>query len=153
MISYTRDLAGGGWRGRFILKNGNGTLRTGVPAGSFTATIVNPQDTALTTPTVGESVMKSGVYSFLILDTFLETHGLGGYGGVIEVLTAAPVLRDSIDASFGFFEGTVERRANAWFKGRIEIQNDDELVYYGEDGVTRLYRSEKLDLSREVRAP
>lgn len=154
MISFTRDVRGG-WRGWFVLKNNSGTLRTGVSQGSFTVTVVNPQDTATVTPAVSESTQKPGLYSFLIPDSFMATHGLGSYGTVVEVTVTGggPPFTDSIGSSFGFFEGTVARRWNAWVRGKVEIQNDDELVYFAEDEVTPLYRNRKLDSSREPLAP
>ncbi len=155
MIHYSRDVLNGGWRGSFVVKNSIGTLRTGIPSGSFAVTIVNPQDTAQVAPTVVESTQKPGLYRFLIADSFLTAHGLGSYDTVVEVnvVGGGPAFRDAVGAPFGYFEGVVSRRANAWFRGRIALQNDDEIVYYAEDGLTALFRNNKLDSSREVMAP
>lgn len=150
-VSFTRDLSGGGWRGWFVVKNNSGTLRTGIAAGNFTATVVNPQDSANTVPAVAESVQKPGLYSFLIPDAFLATWGLGSYGTVIEV-SSGPV-KDAIGSSFGYFEGTVGRRTNSWVRGKVEIQNDNEIVYFDEAAITALFRNEKLDSSRNPLAP
>lgn len=153
MINYMRDIAGGGWRGWFILKDSRGLIRTGVPSGEFAVTVVNPQDDASLTPVVSESSQKPGLYSFLITDAFVDTHGLGSYGTVVEVTATGPRLNDVVGGAFGCFEGVLARRENAWLRGRIVIENDDELVYYAEDGITVLYRNQKLDNSREVLAP
>jgi len=148
VISYTRDLANGGWRGWFVVKAAGGTLKTGVTSGEFTATVVNPQDTATSTPAVSESTQKPGLYSFLIPDAFLATHGLGSYGTVVEVSTDPPnAIVDAIGSSFGFFERTVERRANAYVRGLVSKSADD-YAYKDEDDSTVLFTNRKGSAER-----
>jgi hypothetical protein len=153
VINYSRDLTAGGWRGWFIVKTNAGVLRTGLVAGDFTATVVNPQDTSTLTPTVSESAQKPGLYSFLITDAFLATHGLGSYGTVVEVSASAPNLTDVVGSVFGYFEGTVVRRGNSWYRGQADVENEDEVVYYAEDGTTALFRNQSAAESRTPLAP
>ena len=93
---FTKD--DDGYRAWFAVQAANGTLRTGGVSGNFTATVVNPADTASTIPTVTESTTKPGIYTFLIPSSFFTTHGSGGYGVVVEIAIPAP---NRVDAVFG----------------------------------------------------
>jgi hypothetical protein len=80
---------------------GNGSLRTGLVGGDFTAAVVEPGDAATTAPTVSESTQKAGLYTFLVPSAFLVTNGAGEYGVSIEVDTFAgpsgsPNVRDAV---------------------------------------------------------
>ena len=83
-----------GFTAGFTVKSNLGTIRTGIPSGQFTVTVVNPADSASINPTVTESVTKPGLYTFPIPSSFFTTHGLGNYFVVIEVNALAPILRD-----------------------------------------------------------
>lgn len=83
-----------GFRVWFAVKTAAGALRTGIPAAQFTATAVNPADSAGLVMAVVESATKPGVYRCLITTTFLTTHGNGEYGVVIELAALAPALKD-----------------------------------------------------------
>jgi len=87
----------------FHAEQNNGTLRTGLVAGDFIATVINPADTTTTTPVVSESSAKGGIYSFLVPSSFLLTNDIGNYGITVEVNTftgpsGSPHVRDSISA-------------------------------------------------------
>lgn len=84
----------------FAVTAPNGTLRTGLVAGDFTATVVNPADSATSVPTVSESTQKAGLYQFTIPSSFFTTHGVGLYRFVLQVDTiagpsGAPNVRDA----------------------------------------------------------
>jgi hypothetical protein len=84
----------------FAVKQSNGSLRTGLVAGDFTVTAVNPADSATTPPAVSESAQKAGLYQFTIPSSFFTTHGVGLYRFVVEVDTiagpsGAPNVRDA----------------------------------------------------------
>ena len=70
---FTKD--SNGFRGWFVAIQTTGLLRTGLVAGDFTVTVVEPGDTASTTPSVSESSTKAGLYTFLIPSSFLTTNG------------------------------------------------------------------------------
>ena len=78
-----------GFRGWFLVETNGGSLRTGLVAGDFTVTVVNPSDTAGTAPVVSESSTKGGLYFFDVPTAFLTTNGIGEYGVVIEIDTFA----------------------------------------------------------------
>jgi len=80
-----------GFRAWFSVQDKNGAIRTGIPSGQFVATIIDPTDTVSLVPTVTESAVKAGLYTFLVTSTFLGTNGNGGYAVVVEVnALAAP---------------------------------------------------------------
>jgi hypothetical protein len=90
-----------GLRAWFVVTQGNGSLRTGLVGGDFTAAVVEPGDAATTAPTVSESTQKAGLYTFLVPSAFLVTNGAGEYGVSIEVDTFAgpsgsPNVRDAV---------------------------------------------------------
>ncbi len=90
-----------GFRGWFVAVQSNGTLRTGLVAGDFTVTVVEPGDAASLVPTVTESATKSGLYRFDVTSGFITTNGVGEYGVVVEIDTfagpsGAPNVRTSI---------------------------------------------------------
>lgn len=93
----------------FAVQNPNGALRTGLVAGDFTATVVNPADTATSVPTVAESAQKAGTYRFTIPSSFFTTHGVGLYHVTAQVDTSgvsgAPIIRD---AAHGILKVTQE---------------------------------------------
>lgn len=77
-----------GMRGWLTLRNNDGTIRAGEPAGTFTATVVNPGDSSSNTPVVSESAEKPGLYTFLVPAGFLTVVGV--YAIVLEVDTGNP---------------------------------------------------------------
>lgn len=79
-----------GYQAWFALKSGAGTIRTGAVPGNFTVTVVNPGDTASSSPAVAESTTKPGVYKFTIPSAFLIANGVGEYAVVIEVNVPGP---------------------------------------------------------------
>jgi len=79
-----------GFRAWFIIVQTGGTLATGGLSGDFTITVVNPNDTISISPTVSESTIKPGLYTFLIPNNFLIANGIGSYAIVIEVSIAPP---------------------------------------------------------------
>ena len=93
---FTRDDQG--YRAWFTVVDKNGLIRTGGVPGDFTVTVVNPADTASTTPAVAESATKPGLYTFLVPSTFFATHGVGGYGVVVEVIM---LTSPKVEAVFG----------------------------------------------------
>lgn len=94
---FTRQAAG--FRGWFHVRQSTGALRTGLLAGDFTVTVVDPGNTGFTVAPVAES-LKPGLYFFDVLPAFLVTGGVGSYGVSIEVDTFAgpsgpPHVRDA----------------------------------------------------------
>lgn len=81
---FTRDDQG--FRGWFTVDL-MGEVRTGLLAGDFLVTVVNPSDGASTNPSVTESSQKPGLYRFDVPSLFLTTHGPGSYAVVIQVDT------------------------------------------------------------------
>lgn len=77
------------FRGHFAAVRSNGTLRTGLVAADFTATVVDPDDSASTTASVAESTEKAGLYYFDIPSAFFVANGVGEYGVVVEIDTTA----------------------------------------------------------------
>lgn len=69
----------------------SGSIRSGIAA-DVTATVVDPDDSASTTPTVSESAQKAGLYYFDIPNTFFGTNGLGDYALVVQAAANAPKL-------------------------------------------------------------
>ena len=72
----------------FAVENADGSLRTGLVGGNFTATVIRDDDSASTNPAVSESTQVSGVYFFDILTAFLTTSG-NNYFAIVQV-TLAP---------------------------------------------------------------
>lgn len=70
-------------------EDGQGRLKTGMLAGDFVVTVVEPGDTASLVPAMGESVTKPGTYNCLVTSAFLGANGVGDYGAVIEIDTFA----------------------------------------------------------------
>lgn len=83
----------------FAVRNGDGSPRTGLAAGAFTATVRNPGDSASDTPAVSE--VGGGMYRFTISSAFTTTHGEGAYGWTVE-LTSAPL--DLIAGTVQFYD-------------------------------------------------
>jgi len=71
----------------FLTKRTTGVLRTGLIAGDFVATVIDPTDSATTTPAVSESTTKPGLYTFTVPTAFIATNGVGNYGIVVEINT------------------------------------------------------------------
>ena len=71
-----------------------GTLSTGLPAGNLTITVVDPDDSASTSPTVSQTTQLPGMYKFTIPALFLTTNGVGHYGIRIGVHKPAPAPID-----------------------------------------------------------
>ena len=78
-----------GFRGWFIAEQGNGTLRGGLLAGDFVVTVVDPADSANTSPAVAESSQLAGLYTFLVSSSFVTTNGVGNYGVAVQIDTKA----------------------------------------------------------------
>ena len=76
-----------GFRGWLSAVSDEGTLRTGLVAGDFVATIINPGDTANTIAAVSESTQKPGVYKFDVPSAFFTAHGAGEYAVIVQVDT------------------------------------------------------------------
>jgi len=73
----------------FSVIQASGSLRTGLVAGDFTVTVVNPGDSATSTPAVSQKTSKAGLYEFTIPSAFFTTHGVGVYSFVVEIDTFA----------------------------------------------------------------
>lgn len=76
-----------GFRGWLAVAQSSGVLRTGLLAGDFVVTIVNPSDSSGSTVSVSESSTKPGLYIFDIPSAFITTNGVGEYAVVIEINT------------------------------------------------------------------
>lgn len=87
MIGFARTADG--FRAWFAAVQDNGTIRTGLVAGDFIATIVNPSDGANTVATVSQSTQKPGLYRFDVPSTFFTTHGAGEYAVVVQIDTTS----------------------------------------------------------------
>jgi hypothetical protein len=92
-----------GYRGWFIVKDNAGNLRTGLAAGDFTVTVIEPNDGDSNNPSVSESGELSGTYYFDVPSAFLITYGNGEYNVTVEVNTFAgpsgpPNVRDVINS-------------------------------------------------------
>lgn len=72
-----------GVQGWFVIQDKDGLLYTG-QAANVTITVVEPGDSATSSPTVSESASKGGLYTFTVPDAFLTTHGVGIYAVVLE---------------------------------------------------------------------
>ena len=95
-----------GYRGWFVVTQSNGSLRAGLVAGDFTATVINPADSTSLAPAVAQSATKSGLYFFDVTSGFITTNGVGEYGIVIEVDTFAgpsgpPHVRSALSEVLG----------------------------------------------------
>lgn len=104
MSSYYTVRTDEGIKVCFAVKQSSGALRTGLAAGDFTVTVVNPGDTATLTPAVSELAQKAGVYCFTLTSGFMGTHGEGVYPFVVEVDTFAgpsgsPNVRDVLSGN------------------------------------------------------
>ena len=87
-----------GYRAWFTVADKNGALRTGGVPADFVATVVNPTGVTTTVLAVSESAGKPGLYTFLVPSSFFATHGIGGYGVVVQAnITTAP----KVTAVFG----------------------------------------------------
>lgn len=80
---FARQTVGG--RAWFSVQTNKGALRTGMGAGSFTVTIVEPGDGANTTAAVSESSQLSGLYYFDVPSAFLVTNGVGEYAATVVI--------------------------------------------------------------------
>lgn len=78
-----------GFRGWFAAVTDNGELRSGLVAGDFVATVINPGDTANTIAAISESTQKPGVYKFDIPSAFFTAHGAGEYAVLVQIDTVA----------------------------------------------------------------
>ncbi len=114
-----------GFRVWFAVKKPAGNLRTGIPAGEFMATVVNPSDSASLTPAVAESATKPGLYSLFVTPAFLTAHGNGEYGVVVEVLATAPVLKDVIGDVLMVTSQDLDTLATAAQATSIQADTDD----------------------------
>lgn len=73
----------------------NNQLAPGIDSADVTATVVNPDDSASTTPTVTETSEKPGFYYFDLPSSFLTV--VGEYGVVIEVNSTGPNVKKTFD--------------------------------------------------------
>jgi hypothetical protein len=80
----------------YFAVSSSGVLRTGLSSGVFTVRVINPTDTAFTSPTVSQSTQRSGIYYFDISSAFLTTHGAGHYGVSVGVHATGPKLDDEM---------------------------------------------------------
>lgn len=87
------------------LQTGGGNPRTGVAPSGFTATVINPANSASTTAAVAESVAVDGSYFFDIPAAFTTTHGVGEYGWSVAVITGA---RSVTGDTVSFFDGDID---------------------------------------------
>jgi hypothetical protein len=71
----------------------NDLLQSGLLAGAFTVTLINPDDDASTLLAVSESSIKPGVYYFDFPSAFLTTHGVGKYIAVVEIENEEPLIQ------------------------------------------------------------
>ena len=84
------------FRGWFQLVRSSGDLRVNSLSSSFTAVVVNENDTASISPVVTQSQQKPGLYYFDITSSFFATHGVGSYGISIEVNeTSSPIIKSA----------------------------------------------------------
>jgi hypothetical protein len=86
-----------GFRGWFVVKKSNGTLRTNLLSSSFTATIRSPSDLTGSTFPVTQSA-KAGLYRFDVPSAFMVSCGFGEYGAVVEIDATGPALHDAMSA-------------------------------------------------------
>lgn len=77
------------FRAWFQAVRSTGELRTGLVDGDFIVRIVNPTDTAVSSPTVTESTQKLGLYYFDIPSSYLTAQGIGDYGVSIQIDSVA----------------------------------------------------------------
>lgn len=93
-MRFTRQADG--YRAWFALVDNKGALITGAVAGDFTVTVVDQADSASNNPAVSESTQKSGLYTFLVPASFLNTNGLGVYAVLVEVAkSSTPKIDDA----------------------------------------------------------
>lgn len=114
------------FRAWFTVADKSGNIRTGGGAGNFTATIVEPTGVTATTATVAEAAGKAGLYTFLIPSSFFATHGVGGYGVVVQVsFTTAPkvtaVFSEVLRVSDEDFDTLGARALLVAYNGAIHI--------------------------------
>lgn len=121
-----------GFRLWFPAVQGNGSLRTGLVAGDFTATVVDPTDAVTLVPVVAESAVKIGLYFIDITAAFLTANGDGDYGVVIEVDTfagpsGAPNVRDAFAGTLKVIEGSIvaftDRITDIWRIKGLDVAN------------------------------
>ena len=86
MFAFTRQADG--FRGGFAVIQNSGILRTGLVAGDFTVTVVDPADTTTSSPAVAQAANKAGAYTFLVPSAFLVANGNGNYLVVVEIDTS-----------------------------------------------------------------
>jgi hypothetical protein len=112
-----------GFKVSFALVDKDGFLLTGAVAGDFTATVVNPADSANINPTVSESTQLSGLYTFLVPTSFMTTHGVGEYPVVIQAnKTTSPKIDDVFHDVLGvFLEDFDSINLNTGYNGAIHI--------------------------------
>ena len=91
--------SGADFRGWFALTDTNGALVRDVSVASFTASVRIPSDTSGSTFAVTQSG-KRGFYRFDIPGSFVSSVGIGGYGVVVEVDSAAPAVADAFSRVF-----------------------------------------------------
>lgn len=84
---FTKDT--NGFRAFFTALQSNGNLRTGLVAGDFTVTTVEPTLTGTTAPVVSEVGVVPGLYTFLVPAAFLGIYGVGDYGILVQIDTFA----------------------------------------------------------------
>lgn len=91
-----------GYRGWFIVKDNEGNLRTGLAAGDFTVTVIEPNDGDSNNPSVSESGELPGTYYFDISSAFLIANGNGQYNVTVAVdtfgVSGPPNVRDVINS-------------------------------------------------------
>jgi len=119
-VWWTKTTAG--FRVWFVVRTGAGALRTGLVAGNFAVTVVNPADSATSTPAVSESTQLAGLYTFLVPAAFLVANGVGEYGLAIRV-TLAPL--DAVGAVLRVSLADLDDLATAAALALVQADTDD----------------------------
>jgi len=80
---------------RFLAKR-NGLLLESQASNVFNIVVVDPDDSASTSPTVTESTQLPGMYKFTIPSSFFTTNGTGHYVICIGIHSISPKVDDDI---------------------------------------------------------
>jgi len=78
------------FRGWVSVTDATGAPRAGLANGDFLVSIVKPDDSDVSNPTVTESTQATGLYYFNVAGAYLDVSG--NYGVQVEVLAAGPPL-------------------------------------------------------------
>ncbi len=101
----------------------NGRLVTGIASIDFSVNVRNPADTlTMPIPSVTESG-KPGVYYFDMNTGFMGTHGVGAYGGAIEVDSTSPFARTTVQVEVNVTQEDIDTIADG-SAGTFDRSND-----------------------------